>query len=939
MRKIFCLIFFYVQLLQAQEPSYYNVGKDIFDGVELYSCIQDTNNSVWITSNKGLYNYNGIEFKKIAPPSPKASILFGLIKDSKHNIFAHNLSGQIYQIKNDSIKLYYDIPKKYLGGYFKMQFDEMDNLLIGTKGLIKINHDKKLTFTKNKGYLLTKQQDTIYHITIDHGNVKILQRYNNKDKIVENYQYNKALNFGWRLFKINNKFYGYDYNYKKVTRCFTKLENSSVVPVKLPFINHTNFIPFKTKNSLWFSDIRKGVYKIDNKNLEQKNNPKKWFKEYYISSVMIDNEKNTWLLTFNKGIIIIPNVGIKTTNYNFKSEISGISKTKNNIFFGSLDGNIYQLKNKKAKLYFKTQKDRLKHFSIYPDKNLIVTNEKFYTSKTPRFTSFNRDEFVIGDTLYCAIYKGITAYNLHTKKEREITNNRVFQMCYDSINKQIWNITIDGLFRYQNGKQKPVLYKKKHINSNNILSVNNKFWATTKSGIYILKDNQIIDSITEKDGLLHPYTQSIKYEKPYVYLSSEKGMQRYNTFSKRFQTIHKADGLISKILQFEVLKDTVYALTSNNLLLFTFNNTTSRIPRYKTLINNIVCNGNKKIHDNIVLNADENNIEFSFLTPTFKYQKNVTYQYQLKGLEKKEIKAKDQQHHVNYSNLPPGKYTFIVNSFINNQKNETAYFNFTIKKKWFHKFWFRLLIFFLCLIVVLSISKYRTDILKTRKNEEQMLKRLAESSLISLKAQMNPHFLFNAMNSIQFLILTNKKNEAYQYLTELSNLVRENLRMSNTSFVHLEDELKLVKKYLDLEKLRFEETLNYNITVNLDDTDISIPSMIIQPFIENAIKHGLLHKKNNRLINIDFFKENDFIKCIIVDNGIGRTASTKMYQKREHKSFSTNAIKKRFSILQEYYQINISFKYEDLYENNKATGTKVTIKIPFYYEDKKSNFS
>ena len=213
-----------------------------------------------------------------------------------------------------------------------------------------------------------------------------------------------------------------------------------------------------------------------------------------------------------------------------------------------------------------------------------------------------------------------------------------------------------------------------------------------------------------------------------------------------------------------------------------------------------------------------------------------------------------------------------------------------------------------------------------QKLEETKKGELAHLQLKSLKAQMNPHFMFNAINSIQNLVLKGDKHEAYQYLSKFSNMLRENLSMSEKSFVSFDEELSLLNKYLELEKLRFKDDFEYQLLgVDIYDT-IKIPSMIIQPFIENAINHGLLHKTHSiKKLTIEFAVE-DVFKCVITDNGIGVKKSVQMNKDNElqHKSFSTNAINKRLELLRDYYKTDIGFTYLP-----SDIGTVVEIRIPY----------
>ncbi|SDH05142.1 histidine kinase [Winogradskyella thalassocola] len=249
-----------------------------------------------------------------------------------------------------------------------------------------------------------------------------------------------------------------------------------------------------------------------------------------------------------------------------------------------------------------------------------------------------------------------------------------------------------------------------------------------------------------------------------------------------------------------------------------------------------------------------------------------------------------------------------------------------------------------CLILLSSVfyfsrlkAKKKAELVTLELKETQ--KRLAiekqyrDSELKALKAQMNPHFIFNALNSIQDYIVLNQKNLASDYLGKFADLIRNYLHFSDTGFISIQDEVHNLKLYLELEKLRFEEQLEY--TIQVDETanfdEINIPTMLVQPYVENALKHGLLHKKDNRKLHISISKTSDkIIECTIEDNGIGREKSKKINTKREgqHKSFALKATTERLDLLNYGRDKKIGVEFIDLKDNEKAVGTKVILVIP-----------
>ncbi|MCF6306604.1 MAG: histidine kinase [Flavobacteriaceae bacterium] len=213
-------------------------------------------------------------------------------------------------------------------------------------------------------------------------------------------------------------------------------------------------------------------------------------------------------------------------------------------------------------------------------------------------------------------------------------------------------------------------------------------------------------------------------------------------------------------------------------------------------------------------------------------------------------------------------------------------------------------------------------------------KQYRESELKALKSQMNPHFIFNALNSIQEYIVLNKKELASDYLGKFADLIRTYLHHSDTGKIAIQEEVDSLKTYLDLESLRFEDKLQYTFEVSegLNTETLHIPTMLIQPYVENALKHGLLHKKNHRRLSIKFSKlDTTNLQCIIEDNGVGRKKAKEFQEKRlkSHKPFAAKATESRLDLLNFGKNKKIGVQIIDLFnEDNLASGTKVILSIP-----------
>ena len=229
-------------------------------------------------------------------------------------------------------------------------------------------------------------------------------------------------------------------------------------------------------------------------------------------------------------------------------------------------------------------------------------------------------------------------------------------------------------------------------------------------------------------------------------------------------------------------------------------------------------------------------------------------------------------------------------------------------------------------------AKYEAEKREAELCEARLLQ--TESELKALKAQMNPHFIFNALNSIQEIFFLGDKRLANKHLSRFSQLMRSILKASGRKTITLQEEINMLEEYLSLEALRFGNSFQYKIDIdnNVDTYTLDVPPMIIQPFIENAMKHGLLHKEGEQQISIHFtFDETkNVIEATVADNGIGRKASAIINQHRSnHESFSTVATLKRFEILNQSSSEKFSFQYFDIEDENAiALGTTVVIALP-----------
>lgn len=329
-----------------------------------------------------------------------------------------------------------------------------------------------------------------------------------------------------------------------------------------------------------------------------------------------------------------------------------------------------------------------------------------------------------------------------------------------------------------------------------------------------------------------------------------------------------------------------------------------------------------------------NSIEFSFDTPHFGLSRKPLFQYYLQGFDQG-WQSPGQAKQAGYNNLAPGTYQFRLRSAWKAEELKGAGLSVrvVIKEAYWQSIWFKVLLALSMIIATIALTSLVVRL--SRKREMQRLalqKHVAETNLKALRAQMNPHFIFNALNSIQNFVLQHDGREANRYLTKFARLMRAILENSRDKLIALRKETDALELYLELESLRFDEGFSYSICINTDSSAelILIPGNLIQPFAENAIWHGLMPLSHQGALTITISNTKQHLQIVIEDNGIGRKAAfaRKKAKATTHKSVGLDVIKERFETLTELYGHSVSLKITDLQENGKATGTRVSIQLP-----------
>jgi hypothetical protein len=463
----------------------------------------------------------------------------------------------------------------------------------------------------------------------------------------------------------------------------------------------------------------------------------------------------------------------------------------------------------------------------------------------------------------------------------------------------IWISTLEGLSRYDEKSNSFVNHNMRNgLPSETIYDIasddQNNIWVISNKGLMVISD---------QDGGIHQYNYEQGIEGVYANFLLQRG-----------------EG------------DRIYACTYRGY--FTIN--PSVVLKYRRAAAQVVItdvrNGNQTISlDNlksaVEVDYSDNALTIEFAALNFLGNQN-NYHFKMEGLNQDWTESTNRQ--VTFSGLPSGNFTFLVE--LVGSQSSTASLKVTVTTPFWKQLWFRFLLVSLGLSGVYLVYRLRLNqIRQEEKLKTEFNQKLADVEMKALKAQMSPHFIFNSLNSINRYIIKADPEKASLYLTKFSKLIRLILDNSNHKIISLEQELAALKLYIELEALRFNEKFSYTLHVNpeLNPMSIGVPPMIIQPFIENAIWHGLLHKETPGQLDISIERFGSGLQCVITDNGVGRKKAAEMKSKsvNKDKSYGMKITRDRLNMLNGESKVS-SVEIIDLEDvTGNALGTKVIVKI------------
>jgi ligand-binding sensor domain-containing protein len=731
--------------------------------------------------------------------------------------------------------------------------------------------------------------------------------------------------------------------------------------IKLSFL--PSFL-YEFNGQIWSVNENSGIVPLNQK-FERDFSRPILFPNKLVHRFLVDREGNYWGCSLGNGLFMIPQKELLVYDQSdglYQNTVLQLSSFKNELFLGFNNSKIQRIYENKIDNYpIKIPQSiqggitSLSADSNYivggTHKEVIIINKHNRQVQTLPIGSVKSLFFGKNEALFIGTHANCYLIQIPKKHIDTIGCGRAMAICQRK-NEDVLIGNFKGLLKCRRSiKGKWIIDSIKFtgldnskLNVTHIVEVGNyTIIGTSQNGIFITKDKDF-ELVDLGEGIKKINCTSLFTDaQQNVWASSFLGIHKI-TIGKdihhyKVTNYRKKNGLpFEDINSLQVINGTIYAACSNGLMQIPIvkNKIHANIPHI--YINDFLVNDSSFFEDNeqtfYQLPANTSNLTFYFSGIDFKSIGNIQFRYRIKELNEKWQFTSEGS--VRYESLPSGQYTFEVDA-INSEgvisKNPDKIF-FTIANYWWQSWLFRLLLTLIGIIVIAVIIRRILNAQHLKQIKETSLKkRMAEIELKAIKAQINPHFIFNTLNSIQYFIGNNQTNEAELYLSKLGSLLRNTLHFSSKTVVKLKDEIHFLDNYLQLEKLRFDEYFSYQIDAKIDDKTleyIEIPPMVLQPHIENSLKHsfqGRQKQKKEIIIRFEIL-ENQLI-CTIKDNGIGRKASMekKKHIQQPHSSKGIELSKSKLEMYAYTTGQNVMTEIVDLYNNATPIGTSITIII------------
>ncbi|HLP35724.1 sensor histidine kinase [Lacibacter sp.] len=976
----FCFVFLFICLtvfLHAQELRYQFKNYTPSDGLpssETYQVLQDANHYMWFATDHGVTRYNGYEFETFNLPD---NSIMGLFEDWKKRVWAFTFSGRLFYYENGKFEIYKWNDKLVAaikpGVIQSMYVDSSEVVHVSSSGPIYITVNaegilKRQMEIKSRARYTTieiKKTDFFVRVvTFPQGFLNTIQKY---DTITE-FNINAA---GRSLLVKIPKLIQHE-------RCRLKqlADGRFILYTKDCYViirSETDFSLVQTQYTIDdVEEIDNNIFLATEQGIQLLNKKGEEVEKYlggiHVTSIEKDYEGGVWFTTLTNGVYYLNHFRIKHLAQKgtiIDKRINLLYKLKDSSILAAVHGN--ELLRFKVGSNLESIRLRLKDITaLYEvDRSFILVggsigwfNLKIWDedsgSEFGPVTYFqipNSSNFVIRDsTLYSGLATGIYEYKFGNFKNYETYSLNGFRTAklFIENNGTILVGNHFGLWRYAKRDITPYDSTKKILSSRitDIAYFQNKFLClSTRGNGMLLMVNDSIYQVKHSDGLVSDNIRKVYVDKNDIWLASNNGISIVTINSLRpfryvVRNITVQDGLLSNEINSIIKDGKDVVVASNNGISFlnpeaVMSKEVSGLPLYikETKLNNMPV----VLDELLKLGYRKRNLNISFEALNYSAAGKNNYRYRLSGYDSNWIYTNNRE--IQFNPLPYGSYKLEIQAKreYDAWSSSVSFIQLSVLCKppfwattWFWVAAFSLLMF----LVILLFRKRISDIRLRQKQQEDLKQKINDTEQMALKAQMNPHFIFNSLNSIQQYVIDSDVKGANEFISGFSKLIRQTLEFSSKELITLDEEISYLSTYLDLEKARMESGFTYNVNVQTQQpgSQLEIPPLLLQPYVENALRHGVRYLKNvDGVISLSFIEYPGLLECIIEDNGIGRDKAMelKAVNPIEYQSRGMSLTAERITLLNEGQERKIEVVIEDLKDpNGNASGTRIRVLFP-----------
>jgi ligand-binding sensor domain-containing protein len=939
----------------------------------VYDMLTDAKGYIWVCTDKGLYRFNGRTFVAIPFDRTSSKAVSYLQEDNKGVIWCMNFHNQVFSLRNDTLRQLTVASGSLQGpGSF-------NNMVVGDTRVWLHTFDHIYELDKQNGRLIKT-------VTVPGRYNQIISIASTGKKLIAITHDGFLLNGTDTAVWNSSGLYYNDFHFVRSKTTITGVgtgyerrggfewQPDRCIVMKPPDLPQEIYVfqAVQLDNDEFWLCTQSGAYRWNRETGETRC----YLPNERVSDIVKDYQGNYWFSTLDNGLFVcasLYNSLIKIYQDPLLDNFTRIQALPNGeLLTGSSQGLMARinLDNLQTFEYNLPRGREMEFISYDPVSGLIINNRGAFRTdqKEPveimdYSKGMQRDKFgnlivalfngalVINDrfgeraynrfpNIACPLYEArqhdTVSYDGKTIAIRlrarrclsalSTTDQDIFWIGYED---GLYEYNYDGTVRiYTDSRGMPVVARSLQQQFDGSLVV-----GTSTTGVKIFRKGKELRSFTTENGLSSNDVRKVIRQGAYIWVLTDAGLDRIDATTGTITNYLEEYGLSNIIINDFLIDNGKILFATTTGLLVRYNlpryfNFDIRFPLLKASMDGLPVENGATL-----LGRD---ISFYFEALHYLSTNALNYQYRLMGSDTSWQQLSGSNNQISFNSLSPGSYTFEIRATAGpNYKSDIRQFSFQVPRPfWLRTGFLLVLIGVAAIMVALALRKWKTSLLNRQVIKEQVLK----SQLVALRAQMNPHFLYNVLNTVQGLVYGNRKTEAGELLGNFSDLMRKTLQASDKQLLTLRDEIENIRLYLELEKARFDEGFTYTIDIiGIEDlTQVYVPSLMLQPFVENAVKHGLMHKAGEKKVEIVFEKEANGIRVVIDDNGIGRIHSMEINQRSQNKpfSFATEALNERMNLFNRLYPQKIFCRIVDKTDmQQQPQGTRVELLIPDYTGD------